>query len=100
MTDSATEIKVDTTPHVSYDISLSSFTPHYPKIDREVDVELGGIPAEEDEDEEPLYYSHPCRCSSEFVITYQDLLDGVDVVGCGGCGEWVRVGYEAVDEEV
>jgi len=24
----------------------------------------------------------------------------VDVIGCGGCGEWVRVGYEAVEDEL
>ena len=45
------------------------------------------------------WYSHPCRCSGEFVITHQDLEDGVDVVGCQGCGEWVRVGYEVVEDD-
>ena len=66
--------------------------PHNPTVKTDADNM-------DEEDPEPDYYSHPCRCSSEFIITYQDLLDGVDVVGCGGCGEWVRVGYEAVDEE-
>ncbi len=32
------------------------------------------------------------------MITHQDLEEGVEVVGCGGCGEWVRVGYEAIEE--
>jgi len=81
-------VKVDTTPHVSYDISLSAFTPHY----------RNDLPSNHEDEEDPVYYSHPCRCSSEFIITHQDLEEGVDVVGCGGCGEWVRVGYQAVDE--
>ena len=72
---------------MSYDISLSDFTPHYRVDDEE----------ESADDAEPSYYSHPCRCSSEFIITHQDLEDGVDVIGCGGCGEWVRVGYEVID---
>ena len=24
----------------------------------------------------------------------------MDVIGCGGCGEWVRVGYEVVEDEL
>lgn len=83
-------VRVDTTPHVSYDISLSAFTPHY-RNENHSNYEV-------EEEEDPTYYSHPCRCSSEFIITHQDLEEGVDVVGCGGCGEWVRVGYQAVDE--
>ena len=83
-------VKVDTAPHVSYDISLSDFTPHY-RQDHE---------NETDHEAEPTFYSHPCRCSSEFIITHQDLEDGVDVIGCGGCGEWVRVGYEAVEDDL
>ena len=81
-------VKVDTTPHVSYDISLSAFTPHY-RTD---------LPTNDEDEQDPTYYSHPCRCSSEFIITHQDLEEGVDVVGCGGGGEWDRVGYQAVDE--
>jgi hypothetical protein len=50
-----------------------------------------------DADAEPTYYTLPCRCSSRFVITLDDLEEGVDVVGCEGCGEWVRVGYEVVE---
>lgn len=56
----------------------------------------GVAPGDEDEDE-PAYYTHPCRCSGEFVITRQDLEDGIEVIGCGGCGEWVGVGYEVIE---
>lgn len=64
------------TPHVTQLLSLSEFVSH-----------------------NDSYYTHPCRCSGEFVITHEDLEAGVDVVGCGGCGEWVGVGYEVVQEE-
>lgn len=80
----------DNTPHISHHISLELFTPHY------------GSPAvnsPEEDEVDPSWYSHECRCSGEFVITLQDLEEGVEVVGCGGCGEWVRVGYEAIEEE-
>jgi diphthamide biosynthesis protein 4 len=97
---------IDTTPHVSYNISLSAFTPHYRSTEastllaqNESRAKDDSHPEEENGDDEPIYYTHPCRCSSEFVITYQDLEDGIEVVGCGGCGEWVRVGYEVLDDE-
>lgn len=83
----------DNTPHISHHISLEAFTPHYRSSDDQEGEDEGS------EEKEPSYYTHPCRCSGEFVITYPDLEDGIDVVGCGGCGEWVRVGYEVVDEE-
>lgn len=100
-------VRVNTTPHVSYDISLSAFTPHYRSNDPMLDVSDGVVHeriSQTDKEvpqdaEEPIFYTHPCRCSSDFVITYQDLEDGIEVVGCGGCGEWVRVCYETVDEE-
>ena len=46
----------------------------------------------------PTHYTYPCRCSSSFVITHHDLEDGVEAVGCSGCGEWVRVLYEVAAE--
>ncbi|BGP25535.1 Diphthamide biosynthesis protein 4 [Rhodotorula toruloides] len=47
---------------------------------------------------EPVYYSHPCRCSSHFLITREQLEEGVEVVGCEGCSERCRVEYEVVEE--
>ncbi len=66
-------------PHVTQHISLSLFTAH--------------------EGDSPSYYTFPCRCSGEFLITHEDLEAGVEVVGCGGCGEWVKVGYEVLEED-
>ena len=65
---------VPSTPHVTQHLSLSDFTPH------------------------EGYFTYPCRCSGDFVITHENLEAGVEVVGCGGCGEWVGVGYEIVEE--
>lgn len=50
-----------------------------------------------DEEAEGGYYTHPCRCSGQYRISVEELEQGVDVVGCEGCGEWVGVGYEVVD---
>ena len=95
----------DNIPHISHHHSLEDFTPHYASSvtrnhNRTAQCEHpdtdADISAEDDQD--PSYYTHPCRCSGEFVITHQDLEDGVEVVGCEGCGEWVRVGYEIVED--
>lgn len=43
-------------------------------------------------------WMHPCRCGSLFIITEQELEEGVHYIGCGGCSEVVWVGYEAVDD--
>ncbi|KAI5450258.1 hypothetical protein NCC49_003275 [Naganishia albida] len=45
------------------------------------------------------YYAHPCRCSGQYRISVRELEEGVDIVGCEGCGEWVGVGYEVVSDE-
>ncbi|KAJ9103088.1 hypothetical protein QFC21_002510 [Naganishia friedmannii] len=50
------------------------------------------------EDTNGAYYTHPCRCSGTFVISESQLEEGVDIVGCEGCGEWVGVGYEMVED--
>jgi diphthamide biosynthesis protein 4 len=73
-------------PHIHNHISLDSFTPHYTSSQ---DPDLN----------EPSYYTHPCRCSGKFLITLNDLEDGVEVIGCEGCGEWAKVGYVAVEDE-
>lgn len=114
----APQDEINRTPHVSYHISLEDFTPHYargPDGNPDYDKAEIKIVAEKtllsteagygaytdidgDADNEPIYYTHPCRCSSQFVITLEDLEEGVEVVGCEGCGEWVRVGYEVLEE--
>jgi diphthamide biosynthesis protein 4 len=61
-------------------VSLEEFTP---------------LPSEDDADR----YTLACRCGQEYVITVDDLEDGVDVIGCPGCGEYIGVEYEVVEEE-
>ena len=70
----------DKQPHISHEISLSDFIPH-------------------PDDTEPSHYTRACRCSGQFCITLRDLEGGVEVVGCEGCGEWIRVAYEVVEDE-
>lgn len=91
----------DNTPHISHHISLEDFTPHSLPRETENGGDQGPNGASESHDdfEEASYYTHPCRCSGEFVITHMDLEEGVEIVGCEGCGEWVRVGYEVVEED-
>lgn len=75
-------------------ISLEEFTfhprPSSPDSSHRQDTEHGDPQG---------YYSHPCRCSGQYTISLHELEQGVDVVGCEGCGEWVGVGYEVVEEE-
>lgn len=49
--------------------------------------------------DEPEEYKLECRCGQYYVITVSELEDGVDVVGCPGCGEYIGVDYEVVEEE-
>ncbi|CAK9779846.1 DnaJ-domain-containing protein [Cutaneotrichosporon oleaginosum] len=49
--------------------------------------------------EEPERFTLECRCGQEYVVTVDELEAGVDVVGCPGCGEYVGVDYEVVEEE-
>ena len=76
-------VKVE--PHISRHVSLEEFEPHDTESAKPALV-----------DENAVYYTYPCRCSGQFVITTEDLEAGVEVIGCEGCGEWLRVGYEAI----
>lgn len=44
-------------------------------------------------------FSHPCRCGGEFLICEQEMEEGVELVGCEGCSEIVRVLYQEVSDE-
>ncbi|GAA5859866.1 hypothetical protein JCM8547_004363 [Rhodosporidiobolus lusitaniae] len=73
-------------------LSLDIFEPHYPPSSP-------SLSSPSPPDDEPAYYTHPCRCSSQFRITREELESGVEVVGCEGCSERCRVEYEVVVEE-
>ncbi|GAA5993348.1 hypothetical protein JCM10908_001442 [Rhodotorula pacifica] len=72
---------------VSY--SLDAFDAHYADSEK---VSDGGLV------DEPAFYTHPCRCSSQFRITRQQLEDGIEIVTCEGCSERCRVEYDVVEE--
>lgn len=68
-------------PRIREYVSLEAFTAHATGTDAEPDK-----------------YTYTCRCGHDYVITLADLEAGVDVVGCPGCGEYIGVEYEAVEE--
>lgn len=68
-------------PRIREYVSLEEFTP-YP----------------DGEDEEPVRYTLLCRCGQDYVVTVEDMENGIDVVGCPGCGEYIGVDYEVVEE--
>lgn len=49
------------------------------------------LPAENDDEDEVMIYSHQCRCGDVYEVTEGELLDGVDVVPCNGCSFNIRV---------
>ncbi|RKP12513.1 CSL zinc finger-domain-containing protein [Piptocephalis cylindrospora] len=62
-------------------------------------VERGVVSAEVDLDEMDHHevsetWTCPCRCGQDYIVTLDDLEDGVDVVGCSGCSLRIRVLYE------
>ncbi|OBZ87076.1 protein DPH4 [Choanephora cucurbitarum] len=79
---------------------------------KEYDIELEiqrnkkdmAISAEVDLDEmeyteEEKTFSLVCRCSGEYLITEDELEEGIDVIGCNNCSLRIRVLYDVVDEE-
>ncbi|RXK42687.1 hypothetical protein M231_00243 [Tremella mesenterica] len=93
-------------PHISHQVSLEDFIPYYTdncdmkNHDKSPVGYEGGGEKEEVEglEKEVEYWTYPCRCSGQFRITREDLEEGVDVVGCAGCGEWVKVLYEVLED--
>lgn len=49
--------------------------------------------------DEPDEFTLPCRCGQDYLVTVGELEDGVDVVGCPGCGEYIGVDYEVVEDD-
>jgi diphthamide biosynthesis protein 4 len=50
-------------------------------------------------DEEEESFEWKCRCGDVFTISMQELEDGCDVVGCGGCSLNIRILYEQEEEQ-
>jgi len=80
-------------------LSLDLFDPHYdPRASAPAAASGGASRSESEQEDEPAYYTHPCRCSSQFRVTREQLEEGVEVVTCEGCSERCRVEYDVVEE--
>ncbi|KAI9473580.1 MAG: DNAJ heat shock N-terminal domain-containing protein [Benjaminiella poitrasii] len=44
-------------------------------------------------------YSLVCRCSGDYIITEDELNEGIDVVGCNNCSLKIRVLYDVVESD-
>nr|XP_019013999.1 uncharacterized protein I206_00076 [Kwoniella pini CBS 10737]OCF52780.1 hypothetical protein I206_00076 [Kwoniella pini CBS 10737] len=75
-------------PHIFRNISLDEFKPHFNENE-----------IENQEKDEINWYSYPCRCSNEFKITIEQLEQNVNIIGCEGCGEWISVEYEVIEDD-
>ncbi|KAI9229161.1 MAG: DNAJ heat shock N-terminal domain-containing protein [Piptocephalis tieghemiana] len=65
-------------------------------------IERGVVSAEVDLDEMEYdeaseTWTSPCRCGQEYVVSVEDLEEGIDVIGCAGCSLRIRVLYEEED---
>ena len=66
----------------AFSIDLSLFSAHFAE-------ETTG----KAEDDGALYYTYPCRCSGTYIVTRNQLEDGVEILNCDGCSERCRVEY-------
>lgn len=47
-----------------------------------------------------VYWKYKCRCDDgEFIVTEQDLEDGVDIVECNSCSLNIKVLYQQLEED-
>ncbi len=67
-------------PRIREHVSLEAFTAH-PSAD------------------EPERFTLACRCGHEYAVSVDELEAGVDALGCPGCGEYIGVDYEVLEEE-
>jgi diphthamide biosynthesis protein 4 len=48
--------------------------------------------------EEDGSFAYLCRCSGDYVITEEELENGIEVVGCNNCSLKIRVLYDVIEE--
>ncbi|KAL7748105.1 hypothetical protein RI367_006461 [Sorochytrium milnesiophthora] len=51
-----------------------------------------------DDDPDPVRWTYPCRCGSEYAVDRQDLEQGVNIVQCAGCSLRCRIVYYVIDD--
>jgi hypothetical protein len=86
-------------PSFAASISLDLFTPHFGQLPPPHPQVPSSLDEQDEDDPEPTYYTHPCRCSGTFIITTAQLEQGVELIQCDGCTERCRVEYEVLEEE-
>ncbi|KAJ9477387.1 Carboxylic ester hydrolase [Pseudozyma hubeiensis] len=67
----------------------SSSTSSHPRISATVDFESFQLSQEPD-----LIFSYPCRCGSSYNISEDQIHNRIDVIGCDGCSENIRIRYD------
>ncbi|OAC98736.1 hypothetical protein MUCCIDRAFT_43429, partial [Mucor lusitanicus CBS 277.49] len=50
-----------------------------------------------DYDEEQDSYTYPCPCGDKFIISSDELIDGLDVAQCPSCSLVIKVIYDPDD---
>ena len=50
------------------------------------------------EDTENIYI-YECRCGDEFIMTEDDVMDGVQILTCPSCSLLLKVSYDCVDSD-
>ncbi|GAA5935126.1 uncharacterized protein JCM15063_003156 [Sporobolomyces koalae] len=83
----------------AHSVSLDLFTPHYASAQTGERAAESEVDDPDERDEDPIYYTYPCRCSSQYRITIEELEQGVQVIGCEGCSERCQVEYEEVADD-
>ncbi|GMK56881.1 hypothetical protein CspeluHIS016_0307210 [Cutaneotrichosporon spelunceum] len=86
----------DPARRAQFDAQRTAAPPSGPRIREHVSLEVfTAHPSAQD----PERFTLECRCGQDYVVTVDELEAGVDVVGCPGCGEYVGIDYEVVEEE-
>jgi diphthamide biosynthesis protein 4 len=88
----AWEVLGDQKDRAVYDASLGGSSASV-RVSDEIDLDDMAF------DERTESYAWKCRCGDAYTISVDELEDGCDVIGCGGCSLNIRVLYEEGDEE-
>ncbi|KAI7900648.1 uncharacterized protein BX663DRAFT_517114 [Cokeromyces recurvatus] len=90
----AWEVLRNPTSRKNYDIELQS---QRNKKDLAIGAEVDLDDMEYNEDEGS--YSYVCRCSGDYIITEEELNEGIEVIGCNNCSLKIRVLYDVVESD-
>ncbi len=78
---------------IAAEISIEAFEAIEPDAAPSANAQAGDDDGETDNDSK-LEFRYPCRCGNYFVVSADQLSQGVDIVQCSGCSEVVRVTLE------